>query len=229
MGTEKTHEEIKKEQIEIMGFELGTLFNLLYNEIIWLHYKWVEYRELFGTKESRIKLLNDTAPFFFFVIQKTLWENILLGIARITDPPETFKKRNITIQAIPGIIENEILKEYLELKTKVILEKTSFSRDWRNRKITHFDYDLNLNDNAKPLEKANKEKLIESLKQILEFINILHEHYLGPTVFLEKISSSRGAFSLLHTLRDGLREKQNYFDRLATGNLKDYDLNKTDI
>ncbi len=229
MGTNQTAEEIKKEQITKMGLELGSLYNLLYNETIWLHYKWVEYRELFGTKDSRIKLLNDTAPFFFFIIQRTLWENLILGIARITDPPKTFNKRNITIQAIPEFIEEQNLKEKLELKIKIIIEKTSFCRDWRNRRITHYDYELNINENAKPLEKASRELLKESLKLILEFINILHKHYFDSKLYLEKINSSRGAFALLHTLNDGLHEKQNYYDRLTSGNLKDYDINPKDI
>ena len=56
MGNTKTAEEVRKEHTDKMGFELGSLYNSLYNEIIWLHYKWSEFEELYGTKESRIQM-----------------------------------------------------------------------------------------------------------------------------------------------------------------------------
>lgn len=229
MGTTKTAEEVKKEQQSIMGPELGSLYNLLYNETIWLHYKWTEFEELYGVNESRIKLMNQTAPFFFFIIQKVLWENILLGIARITDRSKIGDKKNISIQALPDLIENQELKEKIKIEIKEILLKTKFCRDWRNRWIAHYDYNLSLDSNAQPLETANRKLLKESLKQITAFINILHDHYFKSRLMLDYIKSDRGAHSLLHTLKDGLRERDNYFNRLSTGNLLDYDYDNTEI
>jgi len=120
MGNTKTAEEVRKEHTDKMGFELGSLYNSLYNEIIWLHYKWSEFEELYGTKESRIQLINQSAPFFFFIIQKVLWENILLGITRITDPTKSRGKKNVTIQALPGLIHDEKLKGKVESSIKII-------------------------------------------------------------------------------------------------------------
>jgi len=229
MGTTKTAEEVKKEQQSIMGIELGSLYNLLYNETIWLHYKWIEFEELYGVKESRIKMLNQSAPFFFFIIQKVLWENILLGIARITDSTKTGDKRNISIQALPDLIENEELREKIKIEINEILQKTKFCRDWRNRWIAHYDYNLSLDSNAQPLETANRKLIKESLKQITAFINILHEHYFKSRLMLDHIKNNRGANLLLRTLKDGLREKENYLNRLATGKLLDYDYDKREI
>jgi hypothetical protein len=229
MGTTKSAEEVKNEQISIMGFELGSLYNLLYNETIWLHYKWVEFNELYGAGKTRLKIMNETAPFFFLIIQKTLWENILLGIARITDPPKTMNKKNITIQTIPEFIAEQKLKDTLTLKIEIIKEKTGYCRDWRNRWISHHDYDLKLNENARPLETADKKLVQESLEIITDFINILQNHFFKSTLYLKKISSNRGAFSLLNFLNDGLNERQNYFERLSSGKLKDYDINPKKI
>ena len=213
MSTTQSAEEIKKEQIAILGPEFGSLYNLLYNEIIWLHYKWTEFEELYGIEESRIKIMNNTAPSFFSMIQKILWENIISGIARITGQQETEGENNMTITAVPELINDQKLKESVEIKIKTILEKTNFCRDWRNRKIAHYDYDLSINSNAKPLEKASKILVKEALNEITALIDLLHGFYFKSTLILDQIQSNRGALSLLYTLDDGLKERENYFNR----------------
>lgn len=51
-------EEVRKQRINIMGSDLGVLYDALCNEIVWIQFKWIEYVELFGTDENRISLLN---------------------------------------------------------------------------------------------------------------------------------------------------------------------------
>lgn len=52
-----------------MGSDLGTTYNALWQQLAWLHGKWAAYVELFGTKESRIDLMNEAAPRFFRIVQ----------------------------------------------------------------------------------------------------------------------------------------------------------------
>lgn len=68
--------------VEVMGDDLGSLYHALWNELAWLYSKWEEYVELFGTKPSRIDLLNKAAGHFFRIVQDSLWEESLLHIAR---------------------------------------------------------------------------------------------------------------------------------------------------
>ena len=90
MGDIKTSEELKEERIRVLGKEFGTFYDSMYNDYLWLYSEWKEYKELYGTKRSRIELLNKAAPYFFFVVQRVLFENILLGICKLTDPPTSF-------------------------------------------------------------------------------------------------------------------------------------------
>lgn len=101
MGS-KSGEQVRDEMVEKLGHDFGRLLNSLYNEISWLTFKWIEFRELYGTKESRFDIMNKTAPIFFSTIQKVLWENLLLGVARITDPPDHFSwtKLYISVQEL---------------------------------------------------------------------------------------------------------------------------------
>ena len=64
-----------KEKIA-QGQALGEQYSALWQEVAWLHAKWGEYVELFGTKSSRVDLLNEAAPYFFGQLQYTLWSAI---------------------------------------------------------------------------------------------------------------------------------------------------------
>lgn len=57
----RTADEAKAENIRVMGQELGSVYDLLGQQIAWLHHKRSEYVVLFGTKESRVIFLNKCA------------------------------------------------------------------------------------------------------------------------------------------------------------------------
>ena len=97
MSTTRTPDQVKAEYIRVMGDQLGPLYAELWQEVAGLHMKWAEFVTLFGTKPSRIELLNKVAPEFFSIVQNALWENALLHIARLTDPQKSRGKQNLSI------------------------------------------------------------------------------------------------------------------------------------
>jgi hypothetical protein len=217
MGTQTT-EEVKEEMCKKMGSDFGSLFYSLYNEITWLTFKWIEFRELFGTKESRFELMNKVAPFFFFTVQNILWENLLLGVARITDPPETFKKKNTTLQTIGQHLADSGFKVEFEKDLNDILMECQFCRDWRNRWIAHMDYELGVNrENAKPLEQASRLKLRLTIEKIHSLYNKISLKYLDSTTAWQMLSSDRGAISLLYRMEDGLRFDEEVHKKKLSG------------
>ena len=187
METLKTADQVKKEHIEKLGSELGTQYNLLYNEIIFISFKFQEYRYLYiesSESKTRISVMNQTASFFFkYFLRDLLWNNILLGISRIIDPPKTGKKRNITIQNLPSLIEDKDLKKQIEDKIKSIIKETEFCRDWRNRWISHFDYDIQINkDTTEPLIDATVGKVKNLLKNISNLLNLIQHEYFKSNI-----------------------------------------------
>ena len=84
MGT-FTAEEAKQHCTAKMGHKLGVQFAELWQEIVSVHQKWLEYRHLYGTKKSRIDLLNQAAPWFFRMVQDVMWEDIVIHVARLMD------------------------------------------------------------------------------------------------------------------------------------------------
>jgi hypothetical protein len=62
MSSHLTSDEVRQNYIATMGDDLGGQFNRLHNECAWLHLKWSEYVALFGVSQSRMDLLNASAP-----------------------------------------------------------------------------------------------------------------------------------------------------------------------
>ena len=85
---------------------MGPLYHALESELTWFHAKWLEYRKLYAHSEKRIDFLNESAAFFFRIVQDTLLENILLHITRLTDPPRQGPFENLTLLQLPAAVND---------------------------------------------------------------------------------------------------------------------------
>jgi len=59
---------------------------LLRADLIWARHYYNQYKKLFMSGELRIELLNKTAPGFFKLLQEMFWDQMVLRLARLTDP-----------------------------------------------------------------------------------------------------------------------------------------------
>ncbi len=96
-----TADEIEKRNIAAMGEPLGKQYTALFTELTTLHLYWKEFLELFGTNDKRIERLNHSAPNFFRMLQGQQFETNVIHIARLTDPPQSVGKKNLTIWNLP--------------------------------------------------------------------------------------------------------------------------------
>ncbi|MES2024125.1 MAG: hypothetical protein V4448_01080 [Pseudomonadota bacterium] len=212
-----TADQAKFENIRVMGEELGSVYDALWQQMAWLHRKWSEYVVLFGTKKSRVDLLNETAPVFTRIVQDALWEDVLLHIARLTDPPKSAGKHNLTIQYLAQIVTHADTKVTVEILTKETLLATEFCRDWRNRHIAHRDLHLALKREAEPLKSASREKVNDALKALAAVMNAVAMHYRSSTTFFDFDVAAGGAMSLLYALDDGLNVERSRNERQRNG------------
>lgn len=228
MSRNSTAEEVKQHYIEIMGDEIGSLYYALWNELARLHSKWDEYVELFGTKPSRLELLNSSAPLFFRTVQDSLWESTLIHITRITDPLRSCGKDNLSIARLACLVDDEI-KGIISEKINIAFEKTRFCRDWRNRRIAHNDLSLALDSGALPLEPASRANIKDALKSIASVLNTLEEHYMNSTTEFKVIKGPYGAEALLYVLDDGLRASKERRKRIEARTYTPEDLKFQDL
>lgn len=229
MSTESSSLKIKENHIAVLGKEFGTLYNSLHNEVVWLYMKWSEYKELFGKKESRVTLLNNSSPQFFFVVQKVLWNDVLLGISKITDNTKVAGKRTTTLKSIPDFINDSETKNRFIHHLNELIININFCRDWRNRVIAHKDFDLIISEKAKPLEPANGLKIDHAFESIFALLNIVENHYFGSNTMFKYLEYGRGAISLMHLLNDGISARKEQNERIKKGDFTTQDLKVHDI
>lgn len=158
-------------------------------------------------------MLNKTAPEFFHIVQTVLFENIILGISRITDPIESFGKKNVTIKAIPQHIQDPILRETLSAIIEDIIDSASFCRDWRNRHITHKSYNLYIeSQDSKPLEEATRQRLRTIIDKLNEFFNIIEIHFGLSKSMYQLMRVNNGSESLMSYIEHGIKYKMDLFE-----------------
>jgi hypothetical protein len=229
MCTESSADETRQLAINAMGETLGRFYHALWNELAWLYLKWGEYVVLFGTKPSRIGLINRAAGEFFRIIQDGLWEDTLLHIARLTDSPRSAGKDNLSIRGLPSLIANLDRRQVVQLSLDEALTKSEFARDWRNRHIAHKDLRLALADGAEPLKPASRAAVREALGALADVLNAVSGMYLNSTTAFEGLGARRGAEALLYVIDDGLKSDQERRDRQRMGEYRAEDYAPRDL
>ncbi|HWG88186.1 MAG TPA: hypothetical protein VN679_10425 [Candidatus Acidoferrales bacterium] len=139
MSTTESQQSAQDAMVASMGAELGNTFFALYNEVVWLHAVWQEYRVIYGTSEEKLQVANRAAGFFFRIVQDELWNSVLLRIARLTDSPKTMGKTNLTIRALPTLIVDSTLSQEVKALVEVALAKSEFAREHRHKRLAHQD------------------------------------------------------------------------------------------
>lgn len=229
MGTTRTADKAKRTYIAVMGEPLGSIFHALWQEVAWLHRKWDEYVELYGTKSSRVDLLNKAAPTFFRIVQDVLWQETLLHIARLSDPPSSAGKPNLTIQRLPPLVADAEVAQRVKTLTEKAVEASAFCRDWRNRRIAHRDLNLALENGAIPLSPASREKVKLALNAFVDVLNAVTQHYMDSTSFFDVGGHAGGAASLIYVIDDGLRAEAERQARHHGGEVRAEDLRRRDL
>ncbi len=202
----KMHEQILAENKVAFGDKLGDIYTILSNELTWLCWLWHEYTELFAT-ESRLDIANNSAPFFFSIVQQNLWESVLLGISRLAGPKDTYRKQNLSLSRLVEMIDRTEVKVDAKARLQQLVDVSFFAKDWRDRHIAHRDLALSLGDRSKPLASATKAQVDVCLSQAGDLLNAVSLSYTQTETAYSFPHGQQGAVDLLYVLRDGLRRR----------------------
>jgi hypothetical protein len=201
LTTTRSQDEIKDLYIAAMGEEIGSTFHPLYVELVELHIVWQQYQQLFGNDSETVDLLNRTAGLFFKIVQDELWDSVLLGISRFTDPPSTGAKKNLTIQSLPPLIKDEQLKADVDALCAAAITQAAFAREHRNKRIAHQDHGYSISRSAHPLHGISRELVESMLAALRAVLNRLDLHFRDTTVLYERFIDDSGARLLVHKLK----------------------------
>ena len=206
----------------MVSSELQKRYAALWQEVAWLHAEWTSYVELFG-KESRVKLLNSVAPVCFRTIQETLWETILLHIARLIEPDTVKGKAVLTIVSFPRLIPDSD-KTRIPRLVEDAKSEGKFCTDWRNRYIAHRNLALALREKkAKPLLPTSRKKVREAIAAIDAVMCAVSLHWMNGGVRFDLKEIEREGYNLMYVLTGGLKAMQERRQRMARGEMRPED------
>lgn len=207
--------------METMGRELGELFHAASSELTWVHWRWRQYRILFGEKPSRIDLLNEAAPLFFRIVQDMFVEDTLLAIARLVGPTESVGRPNLTVRRFSPLLADLELRDKVNKLIESAATSAAFAIDWRNRHLAHRDLDLVLNTSPQALVPATREKIEESLSALRSVLNHIEiEHSNACTAYADSPTPG-DAEALLYVIQGGLLRERDRRARWRRGELHD--------
>jgi hypothetical protein len=132
------------------------------------------YRQLFGTSKERVELLNRCAPAYFGIAQATLLDDVLSGIARITDKTVVCGKDNLVLRQLNEELEplthaTEIAA--LETKQAAVAAAVGPITTIRHQQLSHRDMQFALNPTAHPLPPMDRQQVDDALAAIGDFMN----------------------------------------------------------
>jgi hypothetical protein len=215
-------DEMQQRNINVMGEALGKQYTMLFLEVTVLHLYWKEFLELFGTNDKRIDRLNRSAPGFFRMLKEQQFETNVMHIARLTDSSRSVGKDNLTLLNLPNLVTNPALTAQLLTLVEEAKNKTTFARDWRNRRLAHYDLLLAIQDGkALPLPVAEKESVNAALAALADVLNAIERHYHRGVCDFNAIAAHRGAATLLFTLGFGVKAREEMEAKIASRKFDD--------
>jgi hypothetical protein len=167
---------------------------------------------------------------FFEMVGDSLWEGVLLHIGRLTDRSVSMGKANLTIQNLPDLIGDAVVKQRVADLVKTTLEKTEFARDWRNRWLAHQDLKLALGEGTvDPLPTAQREQVDAALEAIVNVMNEVDIYFTGSETHYGLLTPHHGAVALLYVIDDGLKREDEREERRRKGDWSPDDFGGRDL
>lgn len=192
-----------------MPDELADLHSRLSDEMTWLCLHWKKYVKLFAQSQKRVDLLSKTAPNFFAHFEDLSWQTTLLGLCRLTDPPRSVGKDNLSITRLSPAVGDEELADRLEPQIEQALDASAFARDWRNRRFAHRSLELVRDPELKPLAPASRNDVDHAIDQICTVLNMVGVHYNGVYHdYRGVIAAFEGSEALIYFLSSGLEAEE---------------------
>jgi AbiU2 len=201
--------DAEKERLErytsAMGDELGLTYAELTRNLIDLRIVWQQYRQLFGADRETINLLNRTSGLFFQVVERELWDMVLIAITRITDPASSGRKdprKNLTLRSLPELISDETLRESVTQDLVMARSSSEDARQHRNRRIAHQDETyVRTRHEADALPPISRQNIEDAIHALGEVLNNIRRHYMNSEMDYSDFVAIDGAETLLQKLR----------------------------
>ena len=183
-----------------------------------------EFEHLFG-KAEHVELLNLVGGAFFAEVQRIFWDDLLLCVTRLTDPPQTGRKDNLTVKRLPDLCKhNDELHEKVQEQVTAAKHAAEFARQHRNQRISHRDLAYTIGGNELP--SATLGQIRGALDAVYAVLQTVHmglrkEHLMsevilkGPSVlaFLDRTESLVNGALCVEGLLADISDQASWWDK----------------
>jgi HEPN superfamily AbiU2-like protein len=158
-----------------------------------------------SARSQAADLMNETAPTFFGHLEDVLWNDVLLHLSRLTDPPATGGQQNLTFRRLPQLVARLPIRDAVHTALDRVEGATRFARDWRDRRLAHRDFRHAQDPTVRPLAPASRASVETALRAVRELMQIPEDHFRDTEVAYEQvINAPGGAWEMLYHLESGL-------------------------
>ncbi len=211
-------------EVPAMSAALRETFEALQNDVLWLHSKWKLYCQLFGDPAT-VGILNEAAGFFAYAVQETLWHDVVLHLARLIDPKESFGNENLSLARLVALLDDSSLEAKVAGLLETVKDKCSFVKPWRHKRLAHRDLDHALATAKDPLPGISRADIEAALHAVRELLDAIQLYYEDTSTAYEHVSLPAGdGRGLLVYLKEGVAAEAVRRERFLSGTYTEDDL-----
>ena len=216
MSETKTAKEVHEEFRNLLGEEFGDAYYHTLNEWcdIWL--TWKQFENLFGHGPERVDLMNKAGASFFHRVDRLFFEAVVLAVCRLSDPIKTGNKANLTVLLFQKFMDTDERRHQMEALLGSVAATTGFARDWRNRRISHNDFDLKTGI-AEPLEQATRDLVSGAIGALHEVLAYVRLEFMGANLLNEVLDNPNNEMVMLDRLYLGVASNDQELEELRNG------------
>jgi len=186
-----------------LSSDAAEFFDLLTNDIVLLRSQWRIYKAFFGANKERHDLLFSVSNVTARTLERTLFEATLLGLRRLTDHPESGrrKRQTVSIKGLPKLFEGD---DRVQIQSLIgaALHTSKFARNWSDKKIAHSD--LNFRSGELGLELASRAKVDDAIEAIAKVIKWVAAEKQGVTLITHPTTLANDEIRFLECIYDGM-------------------------
>jgi hypothetical protein len=153
------------------------LLEAIDNKMFMLQATWKIYRQLYGTSQERLDLLNTWVPDYTGIVQRVLWDSVIVGICRLCDPPVQLGNKNLTLKRLIDSLDpapDAAQAAYFDAQLAKVKALAKALHKHRHKRLAHSDLKnaMSVADTLPGISRQTIEDVLAAVRELLNRINL---------------------------------------------------------
>jgi hypothetical protein len=192
-------EELKKS----LGNEFGEVCYHVFNEWCDLYVTWKQFKN----------------------VDRHFFSSVMLALCRLSDPPATAGRKNLTAMLFHKFMDTDERATKMVVLLEQVTQSTAFARDWRNRRISHNDFSLKV-EQAEPLKTATVELVDRAIAAIHATLAYIYQEFKDAGLHDDVIDGLNNEMVMLNRIYLGVQQQERNLELLKIGKFEQFDFPK---